>query len=99
LQAAPPGVLFAAAFLLVLAAAIAHPPLVTHFDPLVSDIGETLQPPSVAHWFGTDRIGRDVFARVIYGARYSMLIGLASMIVALVIGLVIGMTAGLGKRR
>lgn len=98
LKAAPPGVLLAAAFLLVLAAAIAYPPLVTHFDPLVSDIAQTLQPPSAAHWFGTDRIGRDVFARVIYGARYSMLIGLASMIVALVIGLVIGMTAGLGKR-
>jgi peptide/nickel transport system permease protein len=98
LKDVPPGVLLAAIFLLVLTAAIAYPPLVTHYDPLVSDIAQTLQPPSAEHWFGTDRIGRDVFARVIYGARYSMLIGLASMIVALVVGLVIGMTAGLGKR-
>jgi peptide/nickel transport system permease protein len=96
--AIPPGVLLAAAFLCVLAVTIAYPPLVTHFDPLVSDIAQTLQPPGAEHWFGTDRIGRDVFARVIYGARYSLLIGLASMLVALVLGLVIGMTAGLGKR-
>jgi peptide/nickel transport system permease protein len=97
-QAIPPGVLLAGIFLLALAVAIAYPPLVTHFDPLTSDIAQTLQPPGAQHWFGTDRIGRDVFSRVIYGARYSLLIGLASMLVSLAIGLVIGMTAGLGKR-
>jgi len=98
IQAIPPSVLLAGVFLLVLAVAIAYPPLVTHFDPLTSDIAQTLQPPGAQHWFGTDRIGRDVFSRVIYGARYSLLIGLASMLVSLAIGLVIGMTAGLGKR-
>lgn len=98
IQTIPPGVVLAGVFLLVLAVAIAYPPLVTHFDPLTSDIAQTLQPPSAQHWFGTDRIGRDVFARVIYGARYSLLIGLASMLVSLAIGLVIGLTAGLGKR-
>ena len=98
IQATPPSVLLAGLFLLVLAVAIAYPPLVTHFDPLTSDIAQTLQPPGAQHWFGTDRIGRDVFSRVIYGARYSLLIGLASMLVSLAIGLVIGMTAGLGKR-
>jgi peptide/nickel transport system permease protein len=97
-QTISPGVVLAGVFLLVLAVAIAYPPLVTHFDPLTSDIAQTLQPPSAQHWFGTDRIGRDVFARVIYGARYSLLIGLASMLVSLAIGLVIGLTAGLGKR-
>ncbi|SOE94350.1 peptide/nickel transport system permease protein [Burkholderia sp. D7] len=98
MQAIPPGVLLAGLFLLALAVAIAYPPLVTHFDPLTSDIAQTLQPPGAQHWFGTDRIGRDVFSRVIYGARYSLLIGLASMLVSLAIGLVIGMMAGLGKR-
>jgi peptide/nickel transport system permease protein len=98
IQTIPPSVLLAGVFLLVLAVAIAYPPLVTHFDPLTSDIAQTLQPPGAQHWFGTDRIGRDVFSRVIYGARYSLLIGLASMLVSLAIGLVIGMTAGLGKR-
>jgi peptide/nickel transport system permease protein len=97
-QTISPGVVLAGVFLLVLAVAIAYPPLVTHFNPLTSDIAQTLQPPSAQHWFGTDRIGRDVFARVIYGARYSLLIGLASMLVSLAIGLVIGLTAGLGKR-
>jgi peptide/nickel transport system permease protein len=98
IQAIPASVLLAGIFVLALAVAIAFPPLVTHFDPLTSDIAQTLQPPSLQHWFGTDRIGRDVFSRVIYGARYSLLIGLASMLVSLAIGLVIGMTAGLGKR-
>jgi len=98
IQAIPASVLLAGIFVLALAVAIAFPPLVTHFDPLTSDIAQTLQPPSLQHWFGTDRIGRDVFSRVIYGERYSLLIGLASMLVSLAIGLVIGMTAGLGKR-
>ena len=98
IQAIPPSVLLAGLFLLALAVAIAYPPLVTHVDPLTSDIAQTLQPPSAQHWFGTDRIGRDVFSRVIHGVRYSLLIGLASMLVSLAIGLVIGMTAGLGKR-
>ena len=98
IQATPPSVLLAGLFLLVLAVAIAYPPLVTHFDPLTSDIAQTLQPPGAQHWFGTDRIGRDVFSRVIYGARYSLLVGLASMLVSLAIGLMIGMTAALGKR-
>ncbi len=59
-QTISPGVVLAGVFLLVLAVAIAYPPLVTHFDPLTSDIAQTLQPPSAQHWIGTDRIGRDV---------------------------------------
>ncbi|MCC8395373.1 ABC transporter permease [Paraburkholderia sp. MMS20-SJTR3] len=94
----PAAVLVAAAFLLALAFALAFPRVVTPYDPLVSDVSRALQSPDAAHWFGTDRIGRDVFARVVHGARYSLLIGLASMIVSLLIGLVIGMSAGLGRR-
>lgn len=94
----PAPVLIAAAFLVALVFALAFPHLVTPYDPLVSDIAHAMQAPSAEHWFGTDRIGRDVFARVVYGARYSLLIGLASMVVSLLIGLVVGMTAGLGRR-
>ncbi|NKJ46640.1 peptide ABC transporter permease [Burkholderia sp. SG-MS1] len=94
----PLTVWLAIAFLLVLAFSMAFARVVTPYDPLVSDVAHAMQPPDARHWFGTDRIGRDVFARVIYGARYSLLIGLSSMIVALVIGLVLGMTAGLGGR-
>ncbi|CAG9234843.1 glutathione ABC transporter membrane subunit GsiD [Paraburkholderia sabiae] len=94
----PAPVMIAAAFLVALVFALAFPRVVTPYDPLVSDIAHAMQAPSAEHWFGTDRIGRDVFARVVYGARYSLLIGLASMIVSLLIGLVVGMTAGLGRR-
>jgi peptide/nickel transport system permease protein len=94
----PTAVLVSAAFLLALAFALAVPQVVTPYNPLVSDVAHAMQAPDATHWFGTDRIGRDVFARVVYGARYSLLIGLASMIVSLLIGLVIGMTAGLGRR-
>ena len=94
----PAPVLIAAAFLVALVFALAFPHVVTPSDPLVSDIAHAMQAPSAEHWFGTDRIGRDVFARVVYGARYSLLIGLASMVVSLLIGLVVGMTAGLGRR-
>ncbi|SAK67724.1 ABC transporter permease [Caballeronia ptereochthonis] len=94
----PAGVLLAVAFLVVLAVAMAFPRLLTPYDPLLSDVAQTLQAPGGQHWFGTDRIGRDVLSRVIYGARYSLLIGLASMIVSLAIGLVIGLFAGLSNR-
>jgi peptide/nickel transport system permease protein len=85
-------------YLALLVAMLAVPTLFTHHDPLVSDVAHALQPPGGTYWFGTDRIGRDVFARVIYGARYSLLIGLAAMTVSLVIGLMLGLIAGLGNR-
>lgn len=55
---------------------------------------ESLQPPSTLHWLGTDKSGRDVAARLIYGAGISMKIGFISMGIALVIGLVLGSAAG-----
>ncbi|MDR5740028.1 MULTISPECIES: ABC transporter permease [unclassified Caballeronia] len=94
----PAGVMIAVAFLVALGIAMAFPRIVTPFDPLVSDVAATLQPPDAQHWFGTDRIGRDVLSRVIHGGRYSLLIGLASMIVSLAIGLVVGLFAGLSNR-
>ncbi|MGI4855642.1 MAG: ABC transporter permease [Janthinobacterium lividum] len=98
LRALPLGVWLALGFLSLLAFAIAFPQLVATADPLNGDITQTLQPPGAAHWFGTDRIGRDVFARVVYGARYSLLIGLSSMLVSLVIGAVLGIGAGMSRR-
>ncbi|WP_244850994.1 ABC transporter permease [Caballeronia sp. SL2Y3] len=94
----PASVMIAVAFLVALGMAMAFPRIVTPFDPLASDVAATLQPPDAQHWFGTDRIGRDVLSRVIHGARYSLLIGLASMIVSLAIGLVVGLFAGLSNR-
>lgn len=55
---------------------------------------ERLKPPSAAHWFGTDEFGRDTFSRVIYGTKISILIGVASVAIALVFGVGIGLLAG-----
>ncbi|EIE99202.1 dipeptide/oligopeptide/nickel ABC transporter permease/ATP-binding protein [Saccharomonospora glauca] len=57
-------------------------------DPLAT--GVPAQPPSAEHWFGTDRAGRDVFARVVAGARYSLVIGLGATVVAVVVGSILG---------
>jgi peptide/nickel transport system permease protein len=63
-------------------------------DPMRIDPSQRLQSFSVHHWFGTDAFGRDVFARVIYGARISLSIGLGAAVVAVGIGLLIGVIAG-----
>ena len=78
--------------MLVLAALLA--PVLTHYDPIVGDISDSLEPPSAAHWLGTDDQGRDVMARVLYGARISLSVALISVSIGLVSGVTIGMVAG-----
>lgn len=70
------------------------PQLFTAYDPLASDLSLRLQPPSAAHWLGTDDLGRDIMARIIYGARISLQIGLISVGIALITGSLIGLVAG-----
>jgi peptide/nickel transport system permease protein len=55
---------------------------------------DRLLPPSAAHWFGTDPLGRDVYARAVYGARISLVVGLSVAVVSVTIGLTIGLVAG-----
>ena len=81
----------------VLLAAIA-PWILTGQSPLQTDATAALHAPSAAHLFGTDQSGRDVLSRVIYGARYSLLVGLGATLLALLAGLVIGIGAGLAPR-
>jgi peptide/nickel transport system permease protein len=69
-------------------------PLFTGADPLKIDLRNMSKPPSADHWFGTDKTGRDVFARVLYGGRVSILVGLGSGIIAAVIGVLIGAYTG-----
>jgi peptide/nickel transport system permease protein len=94
----PVSVWLAAAFLLLLLVAVVFPGWLARSGPLYSDIGSSLKGPSGKHWFGTDQIGRDVYSRVVYGARYSLLIGIVAMAISLVGGLVLGLLAGLGGR-
>ena len=94
----PLGVLLSSAFLLALAIALVVPFWLTSYDPLSGDVTLGLQAPSLAHWFGTDRLGRDVFARVVYGTHYSLLIGIAGMLLSLVVGTVLGLLAGMKNR-
>jgi len=69
-------------------------PLLTEYDPLKIDLRGMLQAPSAEHWFGTDKTGRDVFARILYGGRISILVGLGSALMAAVIGVGIGAYTG-----
>jgi len=69
-------------------------PILTVHDPLKIDLAKTLLPPSGTHFFGTDELGRDVFSRVIYGARLSLLEGLVAVGLALAVGVPIGLVAG-----
>lgn len=82
-----------AAALIVLGAAVLAalwPTLFTSADPLATDVSATLRPPSAEHPFGTDQSGRDVFARVVYGARLSLGVGLIASTAAVCAGLLVG---------
>jgi peptide/nickel transport system permease protein len=67
-------------------------------DPLLMDPGRRLQAPSAELWFGTDSLGRDIFARTVFGARISLLVGFAVALGAVAGGLVIGLAAGYLRR-
>lgn len=66
----------------------------TSLDPEALDVTKMLQGPSSEHWFGTDELGRDYFARVLYGARVSLIVGVMAMLTSVIIGVVIGMISG-----
>ncbi len=63
-------------------------------DVISQNIGERLQWPSRAHIFGTDELGRDIFIRILYGARYSLTIGSGSVLIGLIVGVIFGSIAG-----
>ena len=69
-------------------------PLIAPYDPIASSWSLVRKPPSAAHWFGTDDLGRDVLSRVIYGARASLMAGVISVGIALGIGVPVGLLAG-----
>jgi len=78
---------------LLVALAIAAPVFARH-DPFGVELINSLQPPNAQHWFGTDIQGRDVWARLVYGARVSLSVGILSQGIALTLGVILGLVAG-----
>jgi len=83
---------FITVVLLILASFLA--PLIAPYEPDLINVEEILLPPSLKHPFGTDALGRDVFTRVLYGGRVSLLVGFVAEGIAILIGIVIGSISG-----
>ncbi|MFN3982220.1 MAG: ABC transporter permease [Caldilinea sp.] len=81
-------------FLLFLLLCALAPGLIAPYDPLAIDMTLRLQPPSLAHLFGTDDFGRDILSRLIYGARISLQVGLVSVAISATFGVLVGILAG-----
>lgn len=63
-------------------------------DPLAQSIADSLKPPSAEAWFGTDELGRDILARVVYGARTSLVTAFGAVLIAALVGIPVGLVAG-----
>ncbi|MBI5485213.1 MAG: ABC transporter permease [Deltaproteobacteria bacterium] len=83
------GAVVIALFLLSLLA-----PIIAPYDPSAINAWKVLSPPSWQHWFGTDDLGRDVFSRVLFGARISLKVGFVAVGIAVAIGTVVGLLSG-----
>lgn len=80
--------------ILTVATLAALAPLIAPYDPTALGLAQGLTPPSAAHWFGTDQLGRDILTRVLYAARVDLQIGTIGVIIPLIMGVVIGLFAG-----
>lgn len=89
-----PTVLAGLVILVLVTAMALFAPLLTIYDPQRLDPLQRLKPPSAEHWFGTDQLGRDIFARTIYGARVSLIVGFTVAAFACVVGLLVGLVSG-----
>lgn len=93
------GASLAIGFLALIVIAAIAPQLFAHSDPLAIVPRNAFHPPSWQHWFGTDQSGRDIYSRVIHGARLSLFVGLAATALAMSIAIVLGLLGGLGGAR
>src|ERR1051325_6324061 len=82
-----------ALFVLIMIAALAGPHIVP-YDPLAPNTPMALKPPSRAHWFGTDQLGRDVFSRVVAATRLDFIIAISSVALVFLMGGLAGVAAG-----
>jgi len=90
-----PGLLVPLGVVVLLAAAMLAPQWFTALSPDAVDTDAILQPPSTAHWFGTDELGRDLFCRMVYGTSISLSIGVGAMVIACLGGIAFGTLAAL----
>src|SRR3984893_5768888 len=91
-------VLAGAAILGVVTLPAPFAPWVTPYDPRAMKISDRIQSPRLAHWFGTDELGRDVFSRVVFGARYSLMIGALVVLISVTGGVLLVLAAGFFRR-
>lgn len=89
-----PSLKIGAGLMLAITLAAIFAPLIAPFDPIEQDYNAILLPPNLTHLFGTDNLGRDIFSRVIYGARIDLVIGFITTYVPMTYGVVIGAYAG-----
>jgi peptide/nickel transport system permease protein len=89
----PLGAAGGALILAMLVTAIFAEVLQTH-DPIATDAAATLAGPSAEHWLGTDHLGRDIYSRIVHGARVSLIVGVASTLLGSVLGGIIGLLSG-----
>ena len=83
-----------ALFLLVLLIILALGASLSPFSPTQQDPAHPFKPPTSVHWFGTDELGRDIFTRILYGGRVSLLVGLISTLLTIFVGVAVGALSG-----
>jgi len=81
---------FGASIILIWVLIALFAPLISRYSPNIVDVSIRLQPPSALHWLGTDALGRDVYARLVYGSQISLFTGFVVVIVAAVVGTMLG---------
>ena len=72
-------------------------PLITKYSPTHIDMNQVLMSPTFTHPFGTDELGRDVFSRVIYGTRVSLLVSSVAVLISIIVGTILGLLSGYFK--
>src|SRR6516165_7533097 len=88
------GAVFGLAVIALLVGVAVLAPLIAPYEPDLQTWTAVRKAPSALHWFGTDDVGRDVFSRVIFGARASLLAGVISVAIALLVGVPVGLISG-----
>jgi len=89
-----PFALFGTLFVGVLVLVAVFAPQLAPYNPIALNLAERDSPPSGEHWMGTDRLGRDIYSRVLYGARVSLKVGVVAQTVSMSLGVVLGLVAG-----